>query len=468
MVARRRLVSWLAAACLAASIVAPGAPAAQVAAAPPPVPRPPQFVVLSYDNISDIGVFNDLRAMASRHGAHFTFFLSGINMVDYAHRFAYQPPGRPAGSSAIGFMTAQLGLSAADSVAALVRSLRDAQSEGHEVGSHFNGHFCGSTGVNTWSTAAWSAEIAQWRSLTANVDANMGLSTGGALLRQEIGARTPCLEGQPGQYFPAEAAAGMRYDASGVRYLNQWPAFHSGLWHFAAPMISPLDGGKPILAADYNFSVRYGDSGSPARTDALYRAMRHAFELNYAGNRAPLELLGHTTVIMGGSWYAAQDRLLGEVCTMAEVRCGSYAELTEWMDQHADQLPALQAGAFTEPVRTIAAGSVTRVDTGHPGAASAVVNLAAIDATRPGFLTATRCTDINPTNPGTANANPQPGIVSSNLAIVPLDPDGSFCIYNLAPVNLIVDLQGTYTTTPTPTTQHFAPTTATRLLDTRG
>ena len=51
------------------------------------------------------------------------------------------------------------------------------------------------------------------------------------------------------------------------------------------------------------------------------------------------------------------------------------------------------------------------------------------------------------------------------LSVVPLDPDGAFCIYNQQPVNLIVDLQGSFSTTGT---QQFFSTGRNRVLDTRG
>lgn len=150
-------------------------------AAPPLVPRPPQFVLLSYDNAGNYPIVNRLRGMADRTNARLTFFLSGVFLLDVAHRTIYRPPDRSPGSSAIGFQGSYEGRTTQDSVAQLVRSLQAAQMEGHEVGSHLVGHFCGATGIGGWARAQFAAELAQWASLTGDVDRNMGLASGGVL-----------------------------------------------------------------------------------------------------------------------------------------------------------------------------------------------------------------------------------------------------------------------------------------------
>lgn len=233
----RRRAWWVAAVVLSAT-VGPGSHVA--VAAPPLVPRPPQFVLLSYDNAGNYPIVNRLRGMADRTNARLTFFLSGVFLLDVAHRTIYRPPDRSPGSSAIGFQGSYEGRTTQDSVAQLVRSLQAAQMEGHEVGSHLVGHFCGATGIGGWTRAQFAAELAQWASLTGDVDRNMGLASGGVLRAPLRGGRTPCLDGNPDQYLPAFAGAGLRFDASGVRQLNQWPVQRSGVWRFGVPVVTPF------------------------------------------------------------------------------------------------------------------------------------------------------------------------------------------------------------------------------------
>ena len=48
-----------------------------------------------------------------------------------------------------------------DHVADTLRELTSACLEGHEIGTHFNGHFCGPDGVASWTPEQWTSELEQ-------------------------------------------------------------------------------------------------------------------------------------------------------------------------------------------------------------------------------------------------------------------------------------------------------------------
>jgi hypothetical protein len=73
------------------------------------------------------------------------------------------------------------------------------------------------------------------------------------------------------------------------------------------------------------------------------------------------------------------------------------------------------------------------------GSRAVALNVAAVDAVAPGFLTAWPC---DQPRSGTANIILAPGDVRSNLAVVPLAADGTVCFYASNPVDLVVDLTG--------------------------
>ncbi len=111
------------------------------------------------------------------------------------------------------------------------------------------------------------------------------------------------------------------------------------------------------------------------------------------------------------------------------------------------------------------AGSITRVVTGVAAGTSAViVNLTMTGAPAGGYITADRCSALIAGPQTKSNGNHQAVTPIANLSVVPVDADGSFCIYNEEPVDLIVDLLGSFSATGT---QQFFPTTPTRALDTR-
>ncbi len=95
----------------------------------------------------------------------------------------------------------------------------------------------------------------------------------------------------------------------------------------------------------------------------------------------------------------------------------------------------------------VAKGSVTRVSSGAPGGTAAVlVNLTMTDGVSGGFITADRCSALTNLPPTKSNGNFVPQRNVANLAVVPVDGDGSFCIYSESDVHLLADVQGHFST----------------------
>ncbi|HEY4332145.1 MAG TPA: hypothetical protein VGM78_06235, partial [Ilumatobacteraceae bacterium] len=98
------------------------------------------------------------------------------------------------------------------------------------------------------------------------------------------------------------------------------------------------------------------------------------------------------------------------------------------------------------------------------GAAAVLINLTLTGATSAGFATAEPCSMLTPT-PGQSNGNVAVGGTAANLAIVPVDADGTFCVMVSAPMHVIVDLQGSFSSTGS---LQFMPSAPVRRSDTRG
>jgi len=62
--------------------------------------------------------------------------------------------------------------------------------DGHEIGTHYNGHFCGPGGVGTWSGRDWSHELDQFDALLFGHGPPLPFRAS-----EIVGGRTPCLEG---------------------------------------------------------------------------------------------------------------------------------------------------------------------------------------------------------------------------------------------------------------------------------
>ncbi|MGK5543816.1 hypothetical protein ACSNOH_03610 [Streptomyces sp. URMC 127] len=305
--------------------------------------RPPQFVVFSWDGSGEDGqhLFSRFRAVGRKHHATMTYFLSGVYMLPASKRRLYKPPRHRAGASDIGFNTVK-------GVRDTAEQLRGAWLEGNEIGTHFNGHFCGpDRGVGTWSPREWKSEIRQARSLVRNWKTNAGLKEEDPLPfdygKELVGGRAPCLEGQR-NLIRAARAMGFRYDASSIGGRQVWPRKLGGLWDFPLQDVPVPGAGFETLSMDYNFLAN--QSGTTRGSRALHRAwgkqMRDGllagFRRAYRGNRAPFFVGDHFESWNGGTYMRAVENVIKTVCTKEEVRCVSFKQLADWLDAQDERL----------------------------------------------------------------------------------------------------------------------------------
>ncbi|MFF3989210.1 hypothetical protein ACFY0B_32075 [Streptomyces sp. NPDC001797] len=307
--------------------------------------KPPQFVVFSWDGSGEDSqkLFSHFRKVAKENNANMTFFLSGVYMLPEEKRDLYRPPQHSPGSSEIGFNDEQ-------GITDTVKQLRLAWLEGNEIGTHFNGHFCGPDGgVGEWSVAEWKSEIAQAKQFVKTWKTNTGMKDAAPLPfdydKELIGARTPCLEGQK-NFVKAASQLGFRYDTSGVN--NQvWPKKREGLWDLSMQLV-PFPGHTyEQLTMDYNFMVNQSGTstqGDPDKYDYWGDQMRdgllQGFNRAYNGNRAPLVIGNHFESWNGGTYMRALDEVVADVCNKPEVRCVSFHQLADWLDAQDPQVLA--------------------------------------------------------------------------------------------------------------------------------
>ncbi|MFI7277291.1 hypothetical protein [Streptomyces sp. NPDC049879] len=301
--------------------------------------RPPQFVVVSWDGAGalDDGLFDRFRGVAGDIGASMTFFLSGLYLLPEARRDRYEPPRNPRGASDIGYLSDA-------HIRDTLGQLRAAWLEGHEVGTHFNGHFLGGDGsVAHWSADDWRSEIAQAKAFVTEWRTNTGFADDVPPLpfdyeRELTGGRTPGLMGQEA-LLPVAAELGWRYDASSPGGLQQWPAQREGLWDLPLQSLPFPGHGFEVLSMDYSMLANQsGDTtqGDPARFDTWREEARGAlmggFERAYTSNRAPLFVGNHFEQWNGGVYMDAVEEALREMAGRDEVRFVSFRQLCDWLD----------------------------------------------------------------------------------------------------------------------------------------
>jgi hypothetical protein len=301
--------------------------------------RPPQFVVFSWDGAGELsnGLFSRFRKVAAAHGASMTFFLSGIYTLPESKKGLYRPPQHPVGASAIGYLADR-------HIHATLREVRSAWLEGHEIGTHFNGHFCGADGVGRWSPAEWRSEIDQAKRFVTEWKTNTGFTDLEPLPfdyeKELIGGRTPCLEGQA-NLLPTAAALGWKYDASSPGGLQIWPGKvqNGRIWDFPLQSI-PFPGHSfQVLSMDYNMMANQSNA-NPLGDSSMYEAWRAqardsylaGFRRAYETNRAPFFIGNHFERWNGGIYMDAVEEAIGRIAAYEDVRLVSFRQLVEWLE----------------------------------------------------------------------------------------------------------------------------------------
>ncbi|MDT0495174.1 hypothetical protein RM717_32270 [Streptomyces griseus] len=324
-----------------------------------PGQTPPQFVIFSWDGAGEVGngLFPRFLKLAKDHDAAMTFFLSGLYLLPESKKSLYRPPNNPRGASDIGYLTD-------DHVKDTLTYVRQAWLDGHEIGTHFNGHFCGGSGsVERWTPAQWQSEIDQAVSFVTEWRTNTGWEDEDPLpfdYRKElIGGRTPCLLGQD-NLLPTASKLGWRYDASSPGGRQTWPVKRGGVWDLPLQAM-PFPGHSfEVLSMDYNILANQSKNstkGMPSRYPGWRKQATGAylagFERAYTTNRAPFFIGNHFEQWNGGIYMDAVEEVIKKTAGKKDVRLVSFRQFVDWLDV---QDPAVLAKLRTLEVGQSPAG----------------------------------------------------------------------------------------------------------------
>lgn len=323
--------------------VGPGSPSrageapAATGAAPPPQwmrrlgdgEKPPQFVLFSFDGAGSHAHWQRVLPLAKKVNAHVTGFLSGIYLLPDHLRGEYEGPGHGRGRASISF-----GGTDAE-VATRVRDLNEAYRQGHEIGTHYNGHYCAGNEPSggRWTAAQWRSELDQFFAIMRGA-ASRGLAVPEHTVK---GGRVPCLEGAPEAFLPAMRDHGMTYDTSVTTEGMAWPEPRDGVWEFRVPVVRvPALSGRKVIMMDYNLWYAMNGAREEPGRDAEFTAVtidtyRAAYQAAFNTNRAPLTVGNHFNDWSGGAFSRATEQFMSEVCVRPQTVCATYGEVIEWM-----------------------------------------------------------------------------------------------------------------------------------------
>lgn len=311
---------------------------------PTPSGKKPQFVVMAFDGSYSLDMWQKTldyaqEMKAKEQPVHFTYFLSGVYFLNYRKAANYQPPLMLPGKSAIGFADSNL------DVERRVAYVNRAIKEGHEIGSHANGHFSGSN----WSLASWQQELAQFKNLIFNIDKNNDVSPVDAsrytldITPEElIGFRAPNL-GRNQALFDALKDDGYLYDTSDVGQAGTWPKkLANGLWEFPVVQVNYANTNSKLLLMDYNFYYKQSAAQDVTKKGEeqwaqfyqdTFSSYLNYFNQNYEGNRAPVFIASHFSNWNDGVYWEVMKDFATTVCAEPEVFCVDYKELLDYLNK---------------------------------------------------------------------------------------------------------------------------------------
>jgi hypothetical protein len=299
--------------------------------------KPPQFVIFSFDGAGSHDKWQLFMDAAERVNARFTGFLSGIYLLETANKDAYTGPGHSPGKASIGFGGTR------EDIITEVNDLNRAYVAGHEIGTHYNGHFCAGAepSGDRWSTSQWDSELDQffgflknWQSINGYTDAPDLIVPADAIK----GGRTPCLEGDLDALIPAWKAHGMTYDTSKNLYSGiAWPKRIKGIWEFPMPYVYSPGFKDMVMAMDFNFWVKFnGAKDQPGTAPQLRQIVAQTYDYMYheayRGNRAPVLIANHFNTWNGDSFNQPALEFMSEVCDNPETYCATYSDVVAWME----------------------------------------------------------------------------------------------------------------------------------------
>jgi hypothetical protein len=303
-----------------------------------PGQRPPQFIVISFDGVGWHQKWQYWANIGKQVPLRFTGFLTGLYLLDAQHKMSYNAPEHGLGKSSLGAWNS------APDVVQEIKDLNAAWAHGDEIGTHYNGHFCSDNppGGNNWTTADWNSELDQFYSFFrhyASIDHLPNAPRLQVPVSTVKAERTPCLEGNPTQLFPALRAHGIDIDSSVIRRGLYWPAKQDGIWQMGMSTF-PLHGTNHFVTTmDYNMwytqenvSTTVAPAQSKQDSDQVLNTYLDMYHAAYQGNRAPLILGNHFESWNNNAYTTALSNFALKACGQPDTYCVPFRDVVRWMN----------------------------------------------------------------------------------------------------------------------------------------
>lgn len=303
----------------------------------------PQFVLISFDGSKAVSIWKDIREFKDQMNAsgtplNVTHFINAAYFLTNENKDLYQGPHQERGYTNIG-VSEDL-----EHIRTRIEEVNKAIADGDEIAVHTVGHLSGLH----WAKEDWLQELESFNAIMFGLDKiypDAHLPPLNLKATDIIGFRAPYLDHDQNLYEALHELPQYKYDTSEVGDDSEWPTKDThGLWHIPLGMVELGPNRTHILAMDYNWYLHDTNTKNTltqgtAEWQRVYentlKAMLDYFNHNYTGKRAPVLIGYHFSMDWndGVYWKALKD-FAREVCGKPEVKCGTFKELVNYMNEY--------------------------------------------------------------------------------------------------------------------------------------
>ncbi len=319
-------------------------------------PKDTQFILLQFDGSYSLNMWKKTLDFARDMNAQskpvrFTYFLSGVYFIPEKLKNIYHLEGYRIGRSDIGWGDDF------EDIRKRISLVNTAYRNGHELGSHANGHFDGSK----WTQTQWEKEFDYFnRFLFPSFDGQYPsldafqkqLQTSFIFDRSAIkGFRAPLL-GHNDAMYKALKNYGFTYETNKVfrqgQEVEKGDSHNRGnIWNF--PLYGVNIAGRNTIAMDYNLYylqskgksiLKFGTPEWKKAHDDVLQGYLHYFYTHYnteikdknGGFKPPVTIGHHFSLWNDGLYWAVMKDFAREVCGKEKVVCGTGQEYEVFLE----------------------------------------------------------------------------------------------------------------------------------------
>lgn len=303
----------------------------------------PQYVGMAFDGSYSLNMWEETRKFAQEMKnigipIRFSYFVSGVYFVPESLADIYDLQGYRKGHSDIGW-----GDDISD-IASRIDHVNNAFLEGHEIGSHANGHFDGSE----WTSEVWEREFDYFsRFMFPKFDGEYPELDKFQKQLPKLqfepsrlhGFRAPLLAHNDSMYTVMKDF-GYSYGTNKVYFQGQMPKRGlEDIWEL--PLYAISLAGKGTISMDYNLYYLQTQAnstlkkGTPEWDRAYETALKSyldLFENHYYGERVPVFIGHHFSLWNDGLYWEVMKGFAREVCGKKDVICGTHEEVAWYLE----------------------------------------------------------------------------------------------------------------------------------------